>query len=237
MSFRSHVPNTITLLNLFSGCIACVFAFQSDYLWAGFFVCLGIFFDFFDGFFARLLNVKSDLGLQLDSLADMVTSGLVPGIIMFQILGSALNPDFSLVNFDFLTIDSVALIGFSITLASAYRLANFNIDQQQTESFIGLPTPGNAIFVISSGILLEQLQLTYSSLILILLCVISCYLLNAKLSLFSFKFSSYDFASNWYRYILIIGSIAALLMFELVAVPFIVVGYILSSVFLNLRSS
>lgn len=146
---KKHIPNIITLLNLFCGCIAVIFAIQNKMDWVIFWVSLGIFFDFFDGFFARLLNVKSELGLQLDSLADMVTSGVTPGIAMFQMLSSS---NFVVHN-DSLLSTLLPYFGFLITLSSAYRLANFNIDPRQTLGFIGLPTPANALFVISLSVI------------------------------------------------------------------------------------
>jgi CDP-diacylglycerol--serine O-phosphatidyltransferase len=128
MNIKKHVPNLITLLNLFCGCIASVFAMDSNFEMAFYFVSLGIFFDFFDGFFARLFKVSSPLGLQLDSLADMVTSGLVPGLVMVKMLTSS---QFNVVNPSFLPY-----LGFIITLGSCYRLANFNIDTRQTDSLL-----------------------------------------------------------------------------------------------------
>ena len=120
MQIKKHVPNTITLLNLFCGCIALVFVSELNFEMAFFFVSLGIFLDFFDGFFARLFKVAGPLGLQLDSLADMVTSGVVPGFVMFWMLKEAQNPaDANQI---------IPYLGFIITLGSCYRLANFNID-------------------------------------------------------------------------------------------------------------
>ena len=144
MSIKQHIPNAITLLNLFSGCLSVYFACINQLGLAAIFCMLGIFFDFFDGFFARLFNANSELGLQLDSLADMVTSGVVPGVIMFQLF-----KDSHLFSDTFSTyVDTasnpilwLSFLGFAITLASCYRLANFNIDTRQTSSFIGLPTP------------------------------------------------------------------------------------------------
>ena len=148
---KKHIPNIITLLNLLCGSIAVLFAVQGYMLMTALFVVLGIVFDYFDGFAARMLNVKSELGLQLDSLADMVTSGVVPGVVMYKMLQLSLG----LITFrdsynDYLPSSYIAensncnyftYIGLLITLASCYRLAKFNIDTRQTDSFIGLPTP------------------------------------------------------------------------------------------------
>ena len=122
---KSHIPNFITLLNLFSGCVAVIFALEGDMKWTAFFVCLGIFFDFFDGLLARKLNVQTALGLQLDSLADMVTSGVVPGLVLFHLLGLTSPPSWE-------TTGLLPYFGLLVTLASAYRLANFNVSTEQS---------------------------------------------------------------------------------------------------------
>ena len=145
---KRHIPNFITLLNLFCGSIAVIFAVNGDMKLTALFVFLGIFFDFFDGLLARKLDVHSELGLQLDSLADMVTSGLVPGLVMFYLLKLG-NPDTSSFS------AYLPYVGLLITLASAYRLANFNIDDNQTDSFIGLPTPANTLLILSLPLIME----------------------------------------------------------------------------------
>ena len=148
MNIKKHIPNVITLINLLCGCIALVFAVDLNFDMVFYFVALGIFFDFFDGFFARLFNVSSPLGLQLDSLADMVTSGVVPGFVMFHLLQQSQNPLSNNLILPYL--------GFIITLGSCYRLANFNIDTRQTDSFIGLPTPANTLFIVSLPLVLKH---------------------------------------------------------------------------------
>ena len=152
------------------------------------FVFLGIFFDFFDGLAARLLDVKSELGLQLDSLADMITSGLVPGIVMYQLLNMSQSGGWNLDMFGASSeINLIALSGFIITLSSAYRLAKFNIDEDQVSSFIGLPTPANALLILSLPlILLYQDNMVLNEIILnewflIGLTLLSAYLLNLSL--------------------------------------------------------
>ncbi len=151
MNIKAQIPNLFTMLNLFSGCVAVVMVSNSDYESAFFFVCLGIFFDFFDGFFARKFGVSGPLGVQLDSLADMVTSGIVPAFVMYQMLYDiefmqALN---SYTKFESMTIFYTPFLGFIIALGACYRLAKFNIDTRQSDSFIGLPTPANALFITS----------------------------------------------------------------------------------------
>src|SRR5699024_5350327 len=138
---KKFVPHFFTLLNLLSGCVAAVLAVQNHLVFAAVFVGVGIFFDFFDGFFARMLMVPSELGLQLDSLADMITSGLVPGIVMMQLISQSLGGNAGIFVYDWEThpmfhfdFPPLALLGLLITLASAYRLAKFNIDKRQSSS-------------------------------------------------------------------------------------------------------
>jgi CDP-diacylglycerol--serine O-phosphatidyltransferase len=233
---KQHVPNFITLLNLLSGCIATVFAVLNQLEFAAIFVFLGIFFDFFDGLAARLLDVRSELGVQLDSLADMVTSGLVPGIVMFQLLNMSQSGGW---NLDFLgtgtDLNVLSLSGFIITLASAYRLAKFNIDENQVSSFIGLPTPANALLILSLPlILIYQNNNVLNDFILnqwflLGLTMLSAFLLNSKIELFSFKLKSSGFKENGIKYLFLIGSLVLLLTVKFLAVPLIIVLYILAS--------
>ena len=235
---KKHIPNLITLLNLFCGCIAIVFAVHDRFEMVALFVFLGIIFDFFDGLAARLLNVKSDIGLQLDSLADMVTSGVVPGLVMFKLLEMSLSNGWdtgSLVSKGLEISTLWPLLGFIITLASAYRLAKFNIDEDQTDSFIGLPTPANALLIVSLPLILlfhnnEILnEIILNKWFLIGLTFVSAFLLNAKLSLFALKFKNWSFKDNAIRYIFLFISIILLATLKYLAVPAIIVLYILLS--------
>ncbi|MDG2436278.1 MAG: CDP-alcohol phosphatidyltransferase family protein, partial [Polaribacter sp.] len=148
MNIGKQIPNFITLGNLLSGTVAVIFAVEGDYKMAALFVCIGIIFDFFDGFVARLLKVSGELGKQLDSLADMVTSGVVPGIIMYKLLQDNLIDKPNIMN-SAVQIFDIPLFGMLLTLAAGFRLAKFNIDTRQTDSFIGLPTPAMSLFVLS----------------------------------------------------------------------------------------
>jgi len=241
---KRHIPNFITLLNVFCGCVATVFAVLNQLEIAAFFVFLGIIFDFFDGLAARVLNVKSELGLQLDSLADMITSGLVPGIIMFQLFSMSttggwnigLNVPSEQNSFWLgLNLYPIAFLGFLITLASAYRLAKFNIDENQVSSFIGLPTPANALLILSLPlILLHQNNDFLNSIILnqwflIGMTILSAFLLNSKIELFALKFKNWSFQDNALRYIFIIVSLVLLVTMRFLAVPVIIAFYIISS--------
>ncbi len=233
---KQNIPNFITLLNLFSGCIAVVFAVMNQLEFAALFMFLGILFDFLDGFAARILKVSSELGVQLDSLADMVTSGVVPGIVMFQLLNMAQKGGWNLDVFGMHSeVGILPLFGFLITLASAYRLANFNLDENQVSSFRGLPTPANALLVVSLPlILLNQNNEIVNGLILnqwflIGFTLLSVFLLNSKIELFALKFKGTDFKENGIKYLFLIGSLVLLLTLKFLAIPAIITLYILTS--------
>ncbi|WP_454966566.1 CDP-alcohol phosphatidyltransferase family protein [Capnocytophaga leadbetteri] len=223
---KRHIPNIITLCNLLCGCIAVIYAAGGNVYVAGGWVLLGIFFDFFDGFFARLLKVKSEIGLQLDSLADMVTSGVVPGITMYQMLQMS-----DIMKSTNAWVVYLPYIGFFITLASAYRLANFNIDTRQTTGFIGLPTPANALFIISLAVIQSTgtIMLLHGTWVLLVITIISSYLLNANLPLFALKFKDYSFKNNAVKYIFLAISVLLIAILKVIAVPIIILLYILLS--------
>jgi len=233
---KAFIPHFFTLLNLLSGCVAIVFAALNHLEWAALFVAVGIFFDFFDGLAARALKVQSELGVQLDSLADVVTSGVVPGLVMFQLLNMAERGGW---NLGFLGHDMemtvLPFLGFMITLASAYRLAKFNLDEDQVDSFVGLPTPANAMLIISLPLILlyhnnDWLNgILLNPWFLIGLTLLSAYLLNAPIRLFALKFKNFGFRANWLRYLFLFGCIIMLLTLKYLAIPLIIIFYILAS--------
>lgn len=233
MNIKSHIPNIITLLNLFCGCIALVFAFHSQFGMAFLFVCLGIFLDFFDGFFARLFKVSSPLGLQLDSLADMVTSGVVPGLIMFQMMTDTSTTT------DLNYTQIFPYLGFIITLGSCYRLANFNIDTRQTDSFIGLPTPANALLILSLPLILAStdsliiIEILNNQWVLLTITLLSAYILNAEIPLFSLKIKDFSFAKNKLQIIFLTISILLLIFFQYLGIPLLIITYIFLSIINN----
>ncbi len=240
---RQNIPHILTLSNIFCGSIAAVFAVQNHFEWAAFFVFLGIVFDFLDGLAARLLKTQSEFGIQLDSLADMVTSGLVPGIVMYELLTLSVTGGWNVVSWKDGGLGSsgpeisslLPYFGFLITLSSAYRLARFNTDEDQLESFKGLPTPANALLIVSLPlILLYQGNDYLNSLILntwflLGLTILSSYLLNSKLELFALKFKDWRFKGNALRYVFMLLSLVLLLTMKFLAIPMIVLLYILSS--------
>ena len=231
MNLKKNIPNLITLLNLLCGCIALVFAGEANFEMAFFFVCLGIFFDFFDGFFARLFHVSSPLGLQLDSLADMVTSGVVPGFVLFKMLSNSVNSDPSLMYLPYL--------GFIITLGSCYRLANFNIDTRQTDTFIGLPTPANALFILSLPLILKNsdsllvLELLINPWVLIIISMLSAYVLNAEIPLFALKIKKFNLKDNTLQLFFLLISILLVVYLQFAGVALIIVFYVLLSIITN----
>ena len=242
MSIKKFIPNAITLLNLLAGCIAIVYVINEDYITAAFLVFLGIFFDFFDGLVARLLNVQSALGVQLDSLADVVTSGVVPGLLMFQLLNMAVNQSFEVgtwnTNRDLFSVEGSLLpfLGFLIPLASAYRLARFNIDDEQQNYFKGLPVPANTLLIFSFPLILEYQnsdlmnRIIINPWFLVIVILLSCYLLNSPHKLFALKFKNWTFKSNSLRYIFLAFSLVALILLQFAAIPLIIILYVLFSV-------
>ncbi len=231
MNIKKHIPNLITLLNLFCGCIAVVFVAELNFEMAFYFVCLGIFLDFFDGFFARLFKVSSPLGLQLDSLADMITSGIVPGYVMFSLLLKAQDPAAPLL--------IVPYLGFIITLGSCYRLANFNIDTRQTDSFIGLPTPANALFILSLPLVLAYsnslviFDILTNQWILLTITLFSAYILNAEIPLFSLKIKDFTFKKNALQVVFLSLSVLLLISLQYLGIPLVIITYVLLSVINN----
>lgn len=233
MNIKKHIPNLITLLNLFSGCIALIFAIELNFEMAFFFVSLGIFLDFFDGFFARLFKVSSPLGLQLDSLADMVTSGLVPGFIMVIMLSDG----------NYSSTSWLPYLGFIITLGSCYRLANFNIDTRQTDSFIGLPTPANALFILSLPLILQNNPpeiidfLLRNPYFLLVVTAFSAFILNAEIPLFSLKIKEFNFVKNKLQIIFLATSVLLLIVFQFLGIPLVILLYVLLSILNNAKKS
>lgn len=241
MTIKKHIPNAITLLNLMSGLIALVYAFDDNLQMAFFWVCMGIFFDFWDGFAARVLKVSSPLGVQLDSLADMVTSGVVPGAVMYQMLAH-IQENFEQYNVTDETfyMKLVPFIGFIITLGSCMRLGKFNIDTRQTSSFIGLPTPANALFILSIPMITSTTESDFvfnifsNPYVLVFVSLFSAFIMNAEIPLFSLKTKNKNLSDNKVT-LLFLGICAILLLFfQFEAIPVIIGFYILLSIILNL---
>jgi CDP-diacylglycerol---serine O-phosphatidyltransferase len=236
MKLRSNIANYITSLNLLCGSVAIYYLYQGEYMTAVYLILAAAIFDFADGFVARLLHVKSDIGVQLDSLADMISFGLAPGVAMFQLL------KMSLTVWDFGLPEYTPFIAFLIPLFSAWRLAKFNIDERQTDHFIGLATPANALVIISflpmaSHKFMSALFpwndymffMVTHPFVLIAATISLSYLLVSNIPLMAMKFKSFGWKENRIRYIFIITSLVLILLFYFVAVPFIIILYIVLS--------
>lgn len=230
MNIKKHIPNFLTLLNLFCGCIAIVFTANEQFDIAFYFVSLGIFFDFFDGFFARKFGVSGPLGVQLDSLADMVTSGVAPGFVMFKMLLAN--------NYD--SCVYLPYLGFIITLGACYRLANFNIDTRQSDSFIGLPTPANTLFIMSLPLVVAECQflalseILSSKWVLLIITLLSAYVMNAEIQLFSLKIKNFSFQKYKLQIGFLAVSIIMIATMKFLAIPLIILTYVLLSVLNNM---
>jgi len=213
---KKHIPNAITCANLFSGCIGIVYAFNGALETAAYFVLLSGIFDFFDGFAARLLNVKSNIGKDLDSLADMVSFGFLPGVVMYQLLSQS----------DYAS-PYLPYLAFIITVFSALRLAKFNNDTRQTEDFIGLNTPMNTLFIVSLPFIQKDYPSVINSTVLLIgLTALLSWLLVSEIKIFSLKFSSKSWAQNKIKYIFLIISAILIPFLKFAAVPFILILYI-----------
>jgi CDP-diacylglycerol--serine O-phosphatidyltransferase len=242
MQIKKHIPNTITLFNLASGLLAIIAIFKGYYDEAFLFVCLGIFFDFWDGFFARKFKVSGELGLQLDSLADVVTSGVVPGLMIFKLLQDIQEDDTSIyyLTEDFYYMGFVPYLGFIITLASAYRLAKFNIDTRQTDSFIGLPTPANALFIMSIPMIQFDgthewlVNALFNPFVLLIISLVSAYMLNAEIPLFSLKIKDFSWDKNKLQVFFLAIAANLFLFLGFTAIPIIILLYVVLSVVNNM---
>ena len=242
MELKKHIPNIITCGNLFCGCLAIISAFKGNLVGSAYLVGIAAVLDFFDGFSARLLKVHSEIGKQLDSLADMVTFGFVPGLIMFFLLSNAAAYDYTgkalaisdngSAEFPWWLVYSA----FLITIFSAVRLAKFNIDTRQTNSFIGLPTPASAILICSFPLIqtfqpnIDMNPIIQNPWILLGLTILISYLMVAELPLFAFKFKSFGWADNKIRYSFLLMSILSVLFFRFIAIPFIIFLYLIFSI-------
>ncbi len=224
---KKHVPNAITCANLFSGCVGIVFAFRGELIIAAYAIFLSAIFDFFDGLASRVLKSFSGIGKDLDSLADIVSFGVLPAVIMYQLFleGRQIHEVSPWLNF----------IAFLIAVFSALRLAKFNVDTRQTENFIGLPTPANAILIASFPIIISNHNTYYTPYlvnpyILSGFTVVMCSLLVAEIPMMSLKFKNKDFNENIYRYLLLLVSAILILFFKFAAIPVVIVIYIALSI-------
>jgi CDP-diacylglycerol--serine O-phosphatidyltransferase len=222
MSIKKHIPNAITCLNVFSGCVAVYLAFRGEYQGVLIAILLAAVFDFMDGLAARMLKAYSPMGKELDSLADVISFGLAPGALVFSLLTHA-----GMGNY-------VPFVGFVIPVFSALRLAKFNVDERQTTSFIGLPTPANAIFWVGMAFSYTEF-LESQPWVLIGGAMVFSYLLLAALPMFSLKFKNLSWKDNQSQYLFLAGCVAILVVTGVGAFSFIIAWYILLSLLLWLK--
>lgn len=223
---KRHIPNALTCANLLSGCVGIVFAFNNRLDVAAYAVLISGIFDFFDGNLARILNVKSPIGKELDSLADMVSFGFLPGVVMFKLLEQSHS-----------TFEYLPYLGFLITIFSGLRLAKFNVDTRQTEDFIGLNTPMNTLFIVSLPFIQREYpELIGSTLLLVGITVLMSWLLISEIRIFSLKFGTIGWADNKTKFVFLIISAVLIAFLKFAAIPFVLILYILSS-FIHFRNN
>lgn len=230
MNIKSQIPNTLTLLNLLFGVIGIIWVLDGQIMAGAYFVLIAAGFDFLDGFVARLLKVQSDMGKELDSLADVVSFGVLPGLILFMMAKNATPPDSYL---PYLTL--------IVPMLSAYRLAKFNLDTRQSDRFIGLNTPSNALFVstlpylgLQWPVIGEWLSSPWT---LIAIAWIFALLLISEIPMIALKFKSTSFSKNRFRYALILLSLAIFAGLQLAGIPLVILAYIGLSVIENATGS
>lgn len=233
MKIKNHIPNFITLMNLFSGCLSILFFSQGNLKMAGTMIFIAAVFDFFDGFAARLLKAYSKIGAELDSLADVVSFGVAPGFIVYQLIIESHGRQ----NYILFNVDIIPFLAFIIPLFAALRLAKFNVDERQTTSFIGLPSPAAGLFFAALPLIKSQL---YEGQSLFYMVVTNTYfyigtaillslLMVAELPLFAMKFKSFKIKGNEIRYLFISITFILILTLQFVAIPFIVLTYLFLS--------
>lgn len=236
-----HIPNLFTLGNLFCGLLAILLALGGHLNLAAGFILFGAFLDFFDGMLARVLNVNGELGKQLDSLADLISFGVAPAFIVFQLFfwiedQSFFNPSADWPKLSSYAQNYWAYTALLIPLCSALRLAKFNIDARQIDGFIGLPTPANALFFISIPLMMHFQPTAWMSMILAQksvltsMCVVMSLLLISEIPLLSLKFKNLSWRENKMRYFLLVSSVLLLLVFRFVAMPIILLLYQILSI-------
>lgn len=214
---KKYIPNTITSLNLFSGCIGTVLVLNQEYLLAFYCVLASGIFDFFDGMSARALHVKSLIGKELDSLADVISFGFLPGAIIFTMLRDTTEHPY------------LPYLGFIITVFSALRLAKFNIDTRQTTDFIGVNTPMNTFFIVSLPFIALDYPALKNTWLLLGITIVCSLLLVSEIKLFSMKLNSLSWSANKYKYLFLIVSVCLIIALKFIALPIILVLYIIFS--------
>jgi len=243
-TMKKGLPSFFTSLGLLSGCISIIFAVSlKDLTWAGYFIIIAAFFDFIDGLVARVLNQISEFGKQLDSLSDVISFGVAPSMILYQLIILSYVKSSPGADFDFMNpapLPTIMLLSaFLIAIFSALRLAKFNLDPGQKKNFKGLAVPANALFIAALGFAAEtSIAIPASGIILskgflLTVIIISCFLLVSNINMFSLKFSTYSFRENSLRYLYLILSALLLIIFRMPGFAPIIILYILLSLINN----
>ncbi len=220
MKLLKHLPNTLTCLNLLSGCLGIVFVLEGLPVPAAYFIWASCVFDFFDGFAARWLKANSPIGKELDSLADMVSFGVLPSVMMYTWL-----KDQSVNVY-------LPYIAFTIAVFSALRLAKFNVDERQSTSFIGLPTPANALFLTALPFLpAVALSFVQQPVVLVVVILIFSYLLVAEIPLFALKFKNFAWKGNELRFLFLFVALVLIIALQQSSLPLVIITYVLFSLF------
>lgn len=222
MKIKSHIPNTITLLNLFSGVMGIIWVLDGQLRYGAYFVLIAAGFDFLDGFIARLLKVQSEIGKELDSLADVVSFGVLPGIILFVMV----RDQSELAWLPYLTL--------IVPMLSGYRLAKFNLDTRQTDRFIGLPTPANALFISTLPYLAMEMEFIGDFLaspwVIVGIAWVFAIMLISELPLIALKFKNFKFGDNKMRFVLIGIGLISFSWMQLAGIPLLILAYIALSI-------
>lgn len=242
MTIKKHIPNAITCMNLLSGCIATTMAFKGLFFYALLFILLAAVFDFFDGMVARLLGVSSPIGKELDSLADLISFGLTPSVMVYTQLSWSMMPGVD-VDTAIVLAKYLCYGGFVIAMASGLRLAKFNVDNRQTSSFIGLATPANALFFAGLLSVVDPLTpvagyidrtlfmgVLFHPVALLMLALFFSFLMVSEIPMFSLKFKNLKWADNKVRFIFLCCALLLLASLHFVAFPFVILLYIVLSV-------
>ena len=224
---KKHIPNIVTLLNLSSGCFAILLAFNGHLKEAAAMVLLASVFDFFDGMVAKLLHVKSDVGKELDSLADVISFGVAPAIIMYHLFVMTGISTFTCYGIYIIP----AIISFLYPCFAALRLAKFNLDTRQTDIFFGLPSPA-AAFILVSFPFFEQNDYSFWIYVVTILCL--CVFMLSNIQLMSLKIKNLKLKENSWRYLLIVIAAILLVFLTFRSIPFIILTYLILSFLHNI---
>ena len=240
LNIKKSIPNFITMLNIVSGFFAIAFAFQGDYLLAFYAIIAASLFDFLDGGVARLLNAQSEVGKQLDSLCDVVSFGVAPGMVMFSLMRDALDLPLILDISTLAISDTLLLLSMALVPAfSALRLAKFNVDTRQSSSFIGLPVPANALFISALGAMMVGISsygvqnVLTMPIVLVGIAILQSYLLISPLPMFALKFKNLKWKDNSLPFLFLALSLFLILFFHIGGIAMSIVIYVLLSVIIR----